>query len=121
MEDAVVALERVMYVKEFTTINIAHPRVVEMEFLARRFCEIYGRDYGDQVKEVDLPPQMTLEKIPDVTRQKNLLNFEPRISIEEGIQRVAQRILQDYGDSWMKMVGEPARGYPQGFEGRAGA
>jgi nucleoside-diphosphate-sugar epimerase len=106
MDDAVVALERVISLNQFAILNIAHPRVIEMEFLARRFCEIYGRDYRTYVEEIELPPQMTLEKIPDVKRQEELLAFTPKIDIEEGIERVAERIIGDHSDKMKK-------GYPK--------
>lgn len=96
MDDAVVALERAIYLNQFTILNIAHPRIIEMEYLARLFCEIYGRDYSTYVEEIPLPPQMTLEKIPDVKRQRELLGFMPKIDIEEGIQRVAEKIICDH-------------------------
>jgi nucleoside-diphosphate-sugar epimerase len=96
MNDAVTALEKLIYLNKFFIINIAHPHVIEMEQLARRFCEIYGRSYEEYVKEIPLPSQMTLEKIPDVSRQKYLLGFEPRIDIEEGIKRVADRIMEEF-------------------------
>ncbi len=98
MDDAVVALERVIYLKEFAILNIAHPRVIEMEYLARLFCEIYGRDYDTYVEEVHLPPQMTLEKIPDVRRQREWLGFTPKIDVEEGAWRVAARIINDHSN-----------------------
>jgi nucleoside-diphosphate-sugar epimerase len=96
MDDAVVALERVIYLNQFTIINIAHPRVIEMEVLARLLCKIYGRDYGVYVEDTPLPQQMTLEKIPDVKRQRELLGFAPKIDIEEGIQRVAEKIIRGH-------------------------
>ena len=98
MDDAVIALEKLLYLDQFTILNIAHPRVVEMDYIARRFCEIFGRDYGDYIEEVPLPEQMTLEKIPDTRRQRELLGFIPKIDIEEGTQRVAERIIRDYSD-----------------------
>ncbi len=98
MDDAVVALERVIYLNEFAILNIAHPRVIEMEYLARLFCEIYGRDYDTYVEEVPLPSQMTLEKIPDVRRQREWLDFTPKIDIEEGAWRVAARIISDHSN-----------------------
>lgn len=98
MDDAVVALERVISLDRFAIINIAHPHVIEMEFLARQFCEIYGVDYDQYVQEIPLPSQMTLAKVPDVRRQKELLGFIPKIDIEEGIQRVAARMVRDYSD-----------------------
>jgi nucleoside-diphosphate-sugar epimerase len=96
MDDAVVALERCMHLDSFSIINIAHPDVIETETLARMFCDIYGRDYNEYVQEVTLPPQMTLEKIPDVSRQRELLKFEPKINIEEGVKKVADRVKDDH-------------------------
>ena len=84
MDDAVTALEKSMHLETFSIINIAHPNVIETETLARMFCDIYGRDYHEYVQEIPLPSQMTLEKIPDIRRQKKLLGFEPKISIEKG-------------------------------------
>jgi len=95
MDDAVVALEKVIHLDKFYIINIAHPRVIETENVARMFCEIYGRDYEAYVTEVPLPTQMTFEKIPDVTRQRELLGFQPKIDIEDGVRRVANRIIGD--------------------------
>lgn len=94
MDDAVVALEKAMHLDTFSIINIAHPEVIETEALARMFCEIYGREYDEYVREIPLPPQMTLEKVPDIRRQKELLGFEPKISVAEGVQRVAARIMR---------------------------
>lgn len=95
MDDAVIALERVMRLRQFTILNIGHPHVIATESLARMFCDLYGRNYDELVREVPLPPQMTLEKVPDVRKQKELLGFEPRIDIEEGVRRVATRFLRD--------------------------
>jgi len=92
MDDAVIALERVIYLKHFYIINIGHPEVIKTEDLAKKFCDIYNLNYDTFVKVIPLPKQMTLEKIPDVSRQKDLLGFEPKISIDEGVKRVADRI-----------------------------
>ena len=36
----------------------------------------------------DLPTNMTLIKYPALARQRELLHFEPRIDVEEGVRRV---------------------------------
>jgi nucleoside-diphosphate-sugar epimerase len=97
MDDAVIALERTIYLEKFFIINIAHPDVIKMEDLAKKFCEIYNRDYYDYVREVSLPNQMTLEKIPNISRQLELLKFEPKIGIDEGVRRVSNRIMKGAG------------------------
>lgn len=96
MDDAIVALERAAHLKDFYIINIGHPAVVKTEDLARKFCDIYGLDYERYVKEISLPEQMTLAKVPDLTRQRLLLKFEPKIGINEGVLRVANRIEREF-------------------------
>jgi hypothetical protein len=45
---------------------------------------------------------MTFEKIPDVTRQRELLGFQPKIDIEDGVRRVANRIIGDYENGYLR-------------------
>ncbi len=95
MDDAVAALERVAHLKTFQIINIGNPEVILTEDLAKWFCVMYGIEYKDHVNEVPLPEQMTLEKIPLLAKQKALLGFEPKISVSEGIRRVAYRFMEE--------------------------
>jgi nucleoside-diphosphate-sugar epimerase len=92
MDDAVVALEKLIYVDKYCAINIGYPKVVQTEYIAQYMCNKIGVDYRKMVDLVELPFQMTLEKIPDLTRQKKLLGFEPTISIEEGMDRVITKV-----------------------------
>ena len=92
MDDAVVALEKLIYVDKYCAINIGYPKVVQTEYIAQYMCNKIGVDYSKMVDLVELPFQMTLEKIPDLTRQKKLLRFEPTISIEEGMDRVITKV-----------------------------
>lgn len=92
MDDAAVALEKLIYVDKYCAINIGYPKVVQTEYIAQYMCNKIGVDYRKMVDLVELPFQMTLEKIPDLTRQKKLLGFEPTISIEEGMDRVITKV-----------------------------
>lgn len=92
MEDAVVALEKLIYIDEFMAINIGHPELVDTEYIARFFCEKIGVDYDKYVVENELPKQMTLIKTADLTKQKEILGFNPRISVEDGMERVLNRL-----------------------------
>jgi len=92
MEDAVVALERAMHQEKYTVINIGHPRVVETEYIAKYMCQKSGADFNKLVDIVDLPGKMTLEKYPGLKRMKQLLDFEPTISIEQGMDRVLNTV-----------------------------
>lgn len=92
MDDSVVALEKLLYIEEYHAINIGHPQVVQTEYIAQYMCDRLKLDYERQVKLVDLPGRMTLEKIPDLRKQEELLNFEPTISVEQGIDRVLAKV-----------------------------
>lgn len=97
IDDAVVALERVIYLDKFVSINIGNPEIIDTEDLALKFCNLYGINYIDWVEEVELPKQMTLVKYPELKNQYELLNFTPKIKIDEGVLRVANRIRRDFG------------------------
>lgn len=88
MDDGVVALEKLIYLDRYYAINIGHPSVVATEYLAEYMCKKIGVDFHKRVDLVELPEQMTLEKKPDLRRQKELLGVEPAISVEEGMDRV---------------------------------
>jgi nucleoside-diphosphate-sugar epimerase len=88
MDDAVEALERCVHLDKYDTINIGHPDVKPVSGIAAVMCNILKLDTADYVKGIELPEKMTLVKEPDLTKQKELLGFEPKISFEEGIERV---------------------------------
>ena len=89
VSDAVRAIEAAAYVEHYTSINIGHPHIVPMAELAEMIRTQLGADPG-LIKTVGLPPKMTLIKRPTLERQRKLLGFEPRISIEEGVRRVCE-------------------------------
>jgi nucleoside-diphosphate-sugar epimerase len=97
MDDAVVALERLVYLDRHHVINLGHPNVVETEYIAKYMCGKLGIEFDKHVDLVGLPRRMTLVKIPDLTKQNQLLGFEPKISIEEGIERVLAKVKSRLG------------------------
>lgn len=89
--DAVRAIEAAAHVKEYSVINIGHPNVISISDMA----EIVRAELGasrDLIEEIDLPRQMTLIKKPALDRMRDILQVEPKISLEEGIHRVCTRI-----------------------------
>jgi nucleoside-diphosphate-sugar epimerase len=97
MSDAVAALEKLIYLDKYYVINVGHPRVVETEYIAKYMCEKIGADFSKLVNLIDLPGRMTLEKYPDLSRQKEVLGFEPKISIEGGMERVLAKVKSRVG------------------------
>jgi nucleoside-diphosphate-sugar epimerase len=92
MTDAVKALEKVIHVDQYEIFNLGHPTVVDTEYIASYMCNKLKVDFNDSVDLVELPLQMTLVKTPDLFKQKSILNFEPEISIEEGIEKVLAKV-----------------------------
>lgn len=89
IDDAVRAIEAAARVTEFATINVGHADVRPMEQLAEMIRAELGADPG-LVMAKDLPAGMTLEKRPTLARQRQLLGFEPSISLAEGVRRVVR-------------------------------
>jgi nucleoside-diphosphate-sugar epimerase len=97
MDDAVRALEQLIHLDKYHIINLGHPNVVETEYIAKYMCGKLGIEFNKHVDLVDLPRRMTLAKIPDLTKQNQLLGFEPKISIEEGMERVLAKVKSRLG------------------------
>lgn len=93
ISDCVEALRRLMTVDYYHVINIGHPEPMSMETMAKKMGEMfdmYDPDYFMEV--VELPSQMTLRKVPSLLRQTQLLRFEPKVSLEEGMWRVVEKV-----------------------------
>jgi nucleoside-diphosphate-sugar epimerase len=94
MDDAVRAIAQVAHLDGFHILNIGHPEVVETEWLARYVGELLGVDVEEYWDLIDLPERMTLEKYPNLDRQRDLLGFTPQIDITSGAKRVAAQFMK---------------------------
>ncbi len=95
ISDTVKILEKLIYV-DFNTVNIGHPDIVDIKWIARRMCEILELNYSDYVIEKELPYRMTLTKIPDIEKQTKLTGIIPEIDIEKGINLVLKNVSSNY-------------------------
>jgi nucleoside-diphosphate-sugar epimerase len=85
--DAVRGIEAAGRVEEYAAINLGHPTLLPMLDLAQMVAAELDAD-PSLIQVSDLPDNMTLVKHPALARQRELLHFEPRIDIEEGVRRV---------------------------------
>lgn len=90
IDDAVRAIEAAGRVREYATINVGHPDVRPMTELAEMVRAELGAS-PSLISTLPLPAGMTLTKHCTLDRQRQLLGFEPRISLEEGVRRVCQQ------------------------------
>ena len=99
--DAVRVIEASAYVDEFQVINVGHPEMLAIDELA----ELIRRQLGaarNLIRYMDLPPRMTLRKMPTLERQRSVLGVEPKVSLAEGVRRVCRRIPErlSAGEKW---------------------
>lgn len=90
MKDAVKVLSGLAQCQQDVTMNIGDDRVVDMEYIARYMCDMTGLKYESCVTEEDLPPRMTLTKIPDITTMRKVTGIIPEYDIESGIRLVVE-------------------------------
>ena len=89
--DAVKVIERLLLIDGFHVVNVGNPDVINMLDLARLICDKIGISY-DLIAESDLPPRMTLCKVPDLTVQHRLTGIDDFISVDEGVTRLITRL-----------------------------
>jgi nucleoside-diphosphate-sugar epimerase len=90
INDAIIVLEKLVYVNEFKIINIGNEQVIKMETLARKMCDYLGLKYKDYVIENELPDKMTLVKYPMLKNQNELTGHVNVIDIDNGIREIIE-------------------------------
>ena len=93
ISDGVRIIEALLHHKESHVVNIGSGEPIRTELLAAKICAYFNLKYEDYVDEYELPDKMTLEKIPDITRQTELSGLVPEITLDEGIKRVCDKII----------------------------
>jgi len=88
LDDAVIALEKVMHVNHYEVFNIGTDEYVKTEDLAQIVADELGVDLKKYAKYIDLPSKMTLVKRPNLDKMIKQLGVNPKVSVKEGVQRV---------------------------------
>lgn len=91
VSDAVNAIEASANLDEYAVINIGHNDVVSIEDLAEMVRNELGADKG-LINYIDLPERMTLVKNPSTKKMNELLGIHPKVSLQEGIKRVCEKV-----------------------------
>jgi len=96
VDDLIDGVVKLLYSDEHYPLNMGNPR--EMSIL--QFAEIINKVTGNQAGIVfvdarsDRDPQ---RRRPDITRAKNILGWEPKIDLEEGLRRSIPYFKQKLG------------------------
>lgn len=91
VSDAVNSIERSAHVKEYSVINIGSPDIRGIDELAEMIRTELGAS-EDLITYIDIPSRMTLEKKPNLDRQKDVLKAEPKVKLEEGVKLICDRM-----------------------------
>jgi dTDP-glucose 4,6-dehydratase len=81
-------------------VNIGNPSEFTMRELAELVVELTGST--SEIISVDLPPEREgdpLQRKPDITLAKQLLNWEPDIALRDGLQRMIKHFIEVEGIS----------------------
>ncbi len=81
-------------------VNVGNPGEFTMRELAELVIELTGS--SSEIISVELPPEREgdpLQRKPDITLAKQLLNWEPDISLRDGLQRMIKHFIEVEGIS----------------------
>jgi len=96
ISDAVKLIEKSFYVDEYSIINIGHENIINTQDLARKICGKLGLVYDEYIIEEEQPYKMTLNKEPLLLNQKLLLQYDPIIDIDSGIDMIIKKYENTY-------------------------
>ena len=65
-------------------VNLGNPAEITVAQLARVVCELAGVPYKTDLR--DMPVDDPVRRRPDITRARELLGWEPRIALEDGLR-----------------------------------
>ena len=91
ISDAVRAIEAAAKLDDYAVINIGHPDVTPIEDLAEGLRARLDAS-PSLITLNDLPARMTAAKQPNLERMRDLLDVTPRVSLDEGLDRVVARV-----------------------------
>ncbi|PZW38692.1 UDP-glucuronate decarboxylase [Humitalea rosea] len=98
VDDLITGMVSMMAVDDDVTgpINIGNPHEISMRTLADHIIALTGSK--SRIVGRPLPQNDPTQRCPDITRARRLLNWEPRVPLEEGLRRTiayfADRLVQ---------------------------
>ena len=87
VDDLVEGLMRLMATPDEVTgpVNLGNPHEITVRELAERVIALCGR--GTQLEKRPLPQDDPTRRCPDISLAKQLLDWEPKVPLEEGLRR----------------------------------
>lgn len=92
VDDQVEGLFRLLISNESNPVNIGNPEELTIKQLAEEIIELTGSD--SKIILEDLPIDDPKVRQPDITRARNILNWEPKVERKEGLRRTLEYFKQ---------------------------
>ena len=86
--DLIEGIYRLMMSEEIYPVNIGNPTELTILDFAREIIALTGAK--SQLIHMELPIDDPKQRRPDISRAKHLLNWEPQISLREGLEKTIQ-------------------------------
>jgi len=85
VEDTVAGIISLMNSTEYDVFNIGNPNEMTVGQLAEKIIKL--TDSTSEIKYLELPNDDPKQRKPDITKAKTKLNWEPKVSLEEGLTK----------------------------------
>lgn len=85
VSDTIQGLVRLMNSEFFEPVNIGNPNEITIMELTEKIKEL--TDSKSEIVFKQLPEDDPVRRCPDISRAKQVLSWEPRVSLEEGLKR----------------------------------
>ncbi|MGB5982652.1 MAG: UDP-glucuronic acid decarboxylase family protein [Nonlabens sp.] len=95
VDDQIEGIYRLLHSDYVEPVNIGNPHEISIADFAEEVIELTGTD--QKVVYMELPQDDPLKRCPDISRAKEVLNWEPQVSRKEGM-----KITYDYFKSLSK-------------------
>ena len=90
IDDLIEGLYRLMLTTVHDPINLGNPEEITVHDLAETVLRLTGSQAGIEILRERRAPDDPQQRRPDITRAKELLDWEPQIGLEEGLLRTIE-------------------------------
>lgn len=88
VEDTVEALIRLMASEYKDPVNIGNPQEISILELAERIIKL--TESNSKIIKVNLPQDDPKKRCPEISLARNVLDWEPKVSLEDGLKRTIE-------------------------------
>ena len=88
VSDLVEGIRRLMESDVTAPVNLGNPAELTMEILARKIIDLTGS--RSRLVHLPLPEDDPKVRLPDITRARDLLGWEPKVDPDEGLRRTVE-------------------------------